>query len=202
MKRNAKRIICFIIILTSLFMTGCCYYESSGDIIEIGFKPTPEHNGIVGAVRAKTNTFDIDDITMDFYFGGDIIDERYWQSVVLYFVNRKNVHSSKYPKTEEYRTSEEWYFMEEIDHETFNNGPFDVSIRFGYIGDNFFFRFKRKITIPKELFENESGQIAFLVAGLPQLNKEPSVYKDDTITLFDQLYIKYTILDNGKILIE
>ena len=197
-KGYTKTIICLLIILTSLLIAGCYYYTPTGDVIEEGFRV--RRSTIVGAVRSKVNTFDIDDVTLDFYVGGDTINEVYSQAILLYFADRFE-RPIDHPKPEEYKTTDGYYFVDEIDIETFNNGPFDVSTRYGYIGDNFYFRFLRKLTIPKELFEADEGRIEFLVASLPPIDEETKEYKFD-IHIYDSICLDYRKLDNGKIMMS
>ncbi len=141
------------------------------------------------AYMSETNTFDIDNVTLTFYFGADFSSDinqelelvRNIPEFDVYFADadRNPIytirHSTENFVSEEYRVTcvydENYNFIEKI------------------------YNHSESITIPKELFTEEQGVIRFYVSGI-NINEIQPTYK--TIV---SAYINYDIKD-GKVILS
>lgn len=141
------------------------------------------------AYMSETNTFDIDNVTLTFYFGADFSSDinqelefvRNIPEFDVYFADadRNPIytirHSTENFVSEEYRVT--WIFDE------------------NYNVKEKIYNHSESITIPKELFTEEQGVIRFYVSGI-NINEIQPTYK--TIV---SAYINYDIKD-GKVILS
>lgn len=149
-------------------------------------------NGIIPkescAYKSETNTFDIDNVTLTFYFGGvfapNISEELISGSNIpefdLYFANAQQEpiytirHSFDNFVSEEYRLT--WELIESSNF---------VKMQFNH---------SEKVTIPREIISESHGIIRFCVGGI---NVNESIPQYKTIT---SAYINYEIIDDKVVL--
>ena len=186
-----------LLMMTALLLTGC----------EQNPSPPPEENGgtpSVGvedgfyshgddalpyycAYRSDKTVFDIDAVTLDFYYGGRYYSnlEHYLETVAsipsfdIYLSDRKHVkilvkHVEENFVSEKYRceliSDENWNFIEKK------------------------FNYSESITIPKEIFTEESGVIYFTIFGANVRETEPQM---KSLTWID---IQYKVMDDKVVL--
>lgn len=189
-----------LILLTLLLLvTGCEQPAqnldgdaSSDDAgLEVGFKPSGDAlYSKYGAYKSATNKFDINDVTLEFYFGG----------IYASGVEHELTHSSNYPKFELWFENDrsEKHFIKSVDEnfvsEKYRCYPiFDEARNLTEIK----FNHSETFTIPPEMFSRESGTIWLKAYGENPRHLVPTVhcfvsvriyYKvtDGTVTLSDQ----------------
>ncbi len=200
MKNIIKKAIGVLLILLTMFYTliGCVNSDdSTTDLenehkngLEFGFIGTGGLSRIeIAAYKCDKNTFNIDDVTITFYYGFVFSqpDDKaleiasYPDGFDICFVDEKgNIML--------YRHSDENFISERYKIKTTYNEN-DNSLKYE-------FNHSEKITIPKEMFINESGMVRFVIKGInvkgQQLKNEPFVglvifyiKKDNQVVLYD-----------------
>jgi hypothetical protein len=120
------------IVVFAISLTGCWLFkapEVTG--LQMGFK-TPRYNGIVVGVKSENTEFDLDDITLNLYYGlrdtkiGQLSDkERYERFIAAYFI--KGEYANKLSSTfDYYKNIEGFYFITDIPLEEFNSSAYEV----------------------------------------------------------------------------
>lgn len=221
MKLSTKIFVCIMVIvltLSLLCLGGCVRfnYKETGEAIECGFIPKEcevYSELLFCAVKSSVNVFDIDNVTLDFYIGGESVDETA-KSILLYVTDWDGPGDRLEAK--KYKTTTGYYLLGEMSADEFNNGPSDVSILVGYKGSSDTLRFLRRYTLPVDLFDKESGKILIMIGVLPKIdetvdeeNYENRYYDDDwrrpspktpkVVARRTMILLEYTILDDGKV---
>lgn len=223
MKLSTKIFVCIMVIVLSLSLLclgGCVRfnYKETGEAIECGFIPKEcaVYSGLLFcAVKSSVNVFDIDNVTLDFYIGGESVDETA-KSILLYAYDWDRLYCPLEAK--KYKTTTGYYLLGEMSADEFNNGPSDVSILVGYKGSSDTLRFLRRYTLPVDLFDEESGKISIMIGVLPKIDEtvdeesyENRYYDDDwrrasskpeLVADRTKITLEYTILDDGKVQIK
>lgn len=141
------------------------------------------------AYRSESNTFDIENVTLTFYFGGafspdinlELESGRNIPTFDIYFGDSNHEpiytirHSTDNYVSEEYRVS--WIFDE------------------NYNITEFVYNHSESITIPQDLFSEDQGVIRFCIGGI-DINEIEHEYK--TIAC---AYINYDVVD-GKVILS
>lgn len=183
--RFIARIMLLVMLLATIFTNSCQWFnkedvldESNG--LRAGFPNTKYIGNKDGyfmhcAYETDTNEFYINDVTLTFYYGG------YYASGIemelelavnipvfeLYFINEETEYLIK--RVEEQFISEK-YYMELILDEN-------------YQAVDLIFNYSENITIPKELFINETGCIYFSIVG-ENLNNHGKIIQIGWIAIF------------------
>ena len=156
------RLMLVILLLTSALTLASCGSNGLEDGFEGGGRDIVP--SFVCAYKSDRFEFEIDDVTLTFYYGGgfgsDIEKEKRdrfnYPTFELYFVNDEETHIlvkrvEENLVSEKYRT---WIGR----------------------GSKRFFNHSEELTIPKELFTKERGMICFYVYGTDVLrNEEPEI---------------------------
>ena len=175
-KINRKRIGVFrallILLIVVLTATGCQNaklkkgFDNQLPLIRIG-------------VKSETNTFSIDNVTFDLYYGfydvNESIDDekrRYGELVYQKMFFAIYIHDS-YAKVHraynaDYKSIEEYYFVKEISEEE------AFSKEYGYIDGGRWkgteYNHKEMFTIPKEFFKENAGRVEIEVLCFYQIS--------------------------------
>lgn len=194
-----KRIVGALIILTLLIaFTSCVTDESKlDDTLRGGFDSDGgcESPIIKTAFECDKRVFDIDDVTLTFYYGhgfgtNEAILEHYRGAGV------------DYPNFDLYfETEDDSYLIRHVD-ENFITAKYGCNkLSNGY----FVLDYSEIITIPKDLFTKEKGCVTFRISGFNSSRQEDEllssiglyyVKNDDTVTLYN--YLEYHQLGLDK----
>lgn len=181
------------LVLSLCFLSACC----KGYALEIGFKRLGSLPSIIGATRSNRNDYAIDDVTLDFYYGGHIDkyredSDRVSLGVALYFCNeapykalKLNISETSY---EDYQEMEGLYFVRFISAENFSSGEYDVKVsRFGKVN----FQHCETLTVPSEVFAENDDHYGLAFIQLYRLKDQSDYY----ISSLSCLEIRYAFLD-------
>ena len=151
--------------LTSVFAFSAC----DNGTLEAGFKSTAsdESNPFQCAYKSDKTKFDIDDVTLDFYYGVlfihiENIIETYSYPIFEVFFDNDDGDKHIIKRVEENFVSEKYrweYDLDEFDYDELDYGKFD------HIEPTKKFNHSESITIPKKLFSRDSGIIWFVISG-------------------------------------
>lgn len=163
----------FLIFMLFLGLTAC----NKG--LSYGFEYTIRLNDILFAVKSEKTEFKLDDITLDFYFGGSDIGAMVINDFerVCYTVSFCN---SKYLKEVEsftsfhvdYKNINGFYFLRDISEEEYASGDYDVEIN--YMGKKF--NHSERLTVPSEVIELSTGNFCLAVMEVYYSKKDDGYY--------------------------
>lgn len=184
-----------ILLIFSLLVTGCRRNITNQNNISKGLEngfnlasssePMPT---LFCAYKSDTTKFDIDNVTLDFYYGG-----YYYQGVQFELENTYD-----FPSFELYFTNDngEKFFIQRVE-ENFVSEKYSCDIvrdKKGHFSE-IIFKHTESITIPKEIFTEEHGVIYFAIysANVKEINP--------TVKCITGTYIYYKMVD-GKIVLS
>ena len=192
MKISLKGIIAFILLICTLVlsMVSCdfagLFNKNAG--LEHGLNTTqPTLPNIRCAYRSDKNTFDIDDVTLEFFLG-----------IIFTGSPEFNIeHSHKsYPSFDIYFSNDS---KDKIVVRTVNENLISDKYRIkpvfdenGNATDELSYNYSEIFTVPKELFKNETGIIYFGIAGTNVMAEEPTYSRLASIGI-------YYKVANGKV---
>jgi hypothetical protein len=172
-----------MVVVFATILTGCCWLfkkpEETG--LQIGFEPTL-YNGIVTGVKSENTDFDLDDITLDFYYGlwrheisKPSDEEKYEAFIAVYFI-KGGYQSSLTSTFDEYKNIEGFYFVKDIPLEEFNSSTYKINApktpsRFGY---------SEQITIPREFIESLEYNYFYFTVQTVIFDQQENKYQFDS----------------------
>ena len=167
-----------VVICSLISLQGCSFFakvdtptEEKG--ISIGFQYENSQGSLITAVKSDKKVFDIDDVTLDFYYGG-IASHTYYNSVALYFISGRNNYFTEVAVAD-YKDIEGCIFIKEMTIGEFESEPFDIEIRWSPKNKDkkyeLYFHYVDTLTVPKEVFSEQTGEFYFILA-LTRTNKE------------------------------
>ena len=206
-----KKIIALIILLvivTCLF-TGCQtkdyytamkYYNTTMEYYNIAMNKGMEFGFDVSssggepsyplrcAYRTDKRVFDIDEVTVDFYYGGS------YQDVESLLKGAYNIPGFKIVITDLDRLAKNEYVYERYVDENFVSEKYNCELVRDRVSrvTEYKFNYSESIKLPKELFDKESGRIDFIIFGTNIKSPEPS----ETVIVRTGFYYK---IINGKV---
>ena len=139
------------------------------------------------AYKSDKTVFDIDNVTLDFYYGG------YYNPSVEYELIFTDIPSFELyfedDGGEKYyiKQVEENFISEKYNCEFIDNGEYIIDIIFNY---------SESITIPKEIFTKDSGYIYFTIYGKNVRNHNPQT------ELITGIGFYYKVIGGGKVLLS
>ena len=145
------------------------------------------------AYKSDKNEFDIDDVTLDFFYGGiypsgvDLANGASYPSFELYFTDEKDNkmnHKIFVKRVEENFVSEKYRCFQNYDETNHT-----VSIKYNH---------SETITIPKEIFTEDTGLIRFQVYGININAIEPKVEAITGVNIFYKKIDQKIILSSKK----
>ena len=167
------RSICWVLLILmifSLFVTGCGQNDqtnpdqnnegtNAGTVLENGFKPSNDADEtpiFYCAYRSDKTEFNINDVTLDFYYGG-----YYYQGAEY---ELENAHD--FPSFELYFTDNEGnkFFVKRVE-ENFVSDKYSCDLIYDNDWNviNVDFNHSEAVTIPKEIFTEDVGLIYFSI---------------------------------------
>lgn len=96
----------------------------------------------------------------------------------------------------DYKNIDGLHFVKEISIEEFNNGPHDISIKWGPEGDRRYFHYCEKLTVPSEIFVGAFGRFKFLVTQVVYDHQEKAYTLKNGGGVVS---IQYNRLDDNKV---
>jgi len=165
-----------VVICSLISLQGCSFLRklqtpTDEQGISIGFQYENSQGSLITAIKSDKKVFDIDDVTLDFYYGGFTRDYSHCESVALYFLSKNKFDT----EVDDYKNIDGCYFIKEISREEYDSGPFDIEQRWGpkqkEEKNNIYFHYIDTMTIPKEMFLGQTGMVAFFIAHIA-LNEE------------------------------
>lgn len=171
-----------------LFFIGCCVFSVACDKKQIkSFEATSNTpmSGFLGKCVADTDTFDINNVRLKFYYGG-LYDSGIENALAQGLsIPSFDLYFNSLTDNCDWNTAIE-YKIKHVD-ENF------VSEKYRITGENYY---NEELVIPSELFVQSSGLICFRIAGT--YNHKNS---DDTYDGILGIFIHYSKIDNNTILI-
>lgn len=126
---NLKIATMFLLIVSILIFSVAC--NNNG--LKIGFSRSGRLPSVFCAVKSDKTQFSLDDITLDFYFGGANLskyeDLDYEPTcVAVYFRNSRYIdgESIQSMNIEDYKAIKDFHFVKEISFEQYNSGEYNV----------------------------------------------------------------------------
>ena len=180
-----------IAITLSLYFFSACGNPSA---LEIGFDRGGRLPSLMSAVKSDHTDFEINDVTLDFYFGG-LADEyppdheHISVGVALYFCNEEAYSALELDTPySDYQTLDGLYFIKIINTEEFNSGNYEVDISgFGKAT----FLHCETITVPSEVFIEGNDHFGLAMLDIYCLKGQTDYY----VSCAGGLEIKYEFLD-------
>ena len=173
-----------------------CFLSACGNTsaLEIRFDRGGRLPSLMGATKSDHTDFEINDVTLDFYFGGLASEyspdqERISLGVALYFCNEEAYSALELdtPYTD-YQTLDGLYFIKLIDVKEFNSGNYEVDIsRFGKAN----FQHCETMTVPSEVFLDGGDHFGLAMLDIYCLKDQTDYYVAEASCL----EIKYEFLD-------
>lgn len=205
MKKKVMSIISILIIITVCFccMQGCFMWKSCTDLnseseegIYAGFRFGKNVGRFFNAVKSEKDQFHIDDVTLDFYIGStDFVSKNDYDIIIPCLITYRHMGEFFSNLGEcDYKELEGVYIIDEKTHENFNQGPYDIELKWAY---DYFFHFKNTWTIPKEAFKEDNGSFWYIVLVAEKVNSQSEKYK-----LYGEgtsIIIEYTKIDENTI---
>lgn len=177
--------ILLVIICALISLQGCCFLSrwrtpTEEEGISFGFQYENRQGSLITAIKSDKKIFDIDDVTLDFYYGGRADFYARCNSVALYFISgRDNWYTEGL--FEDYKNIDGCFFIKEMTINEYESGPFDIEQRWGPKQEkeeyNLYFHFVDTWTIPKEMFEEQTGMVGFFIAHIFLNEEDNGKYK-------------------------
>ena len=200
---NKKYILAIIAVLLCVIfcLSGCSrvYEYESGDFHIHLWVPD-----ILIGVRAPTDTFSIDNVTLDLYYSfyenAHPLPEgaytHYTESgfmFALYVSNNNSYTVAQGEIIDDYKNVKNKYFVKEITEEEFYNGyGYSYNRRTGTVTHDH----SEAIIIPKELFNQKSGKIYIVIYNYNTSDEYEGKYRR---RLAASMYLTYEILDENTV---
>lgn len=142
--------------------------------ISIGFQYENSKGALITAIKSDKKEFDIDDVTLDFYYGGIAKDDG-CNLVALYFVSEGYNWYKDFASVADYKDIDGCYFIKEMTVDEYDSSPYDIEIRWNPRQKKkeyeIYFHYVDTLTVPKEMFSKQTGTVSFLVAHI-DLNED------------------------------
>lgn len=194
-----------VVVCALISLQGCGFLsrwhtptEEKG--ISIGFQYENRKGSLITAIKSDKKVFDIDDVTLDFYYGG-IASDSLHTSVALYFISgRNNLFTDLI--VDDYKNIDGCYFIKEMTIYEYESGPFDIEQRWGpkkkNEKDNLYFHFVDTLTVPEEVFSESQGEFYFIATYL-RTNKENNLAEVYNPGRANSQILYYTKTEDGSI---
>ncbi len=197
--------ILLVVICVLISLQGCGFLSrwrtpTEEEGISIGFQYENSQGSLVTAIKSDKKVFEIDDVTLDFYYGG-IASDSLSDSVALYFISgRNNLFTDLI--VDDYKNIDGCYFIKEMTIEEYESGPFDIEQRWGPKQKNekntVYFHFVDTLTVPKEVFSESQGEFYFIAAYL-RTNKENNLAEVHNPRGANRQILYYTKMEDGYV---
>lgn len=178
MKRKAISVISAMILII-LMITGCTQFKKNTefwDRYKEGFATRYGNQNVFGnnpsliaAVGGRQNEYDLDNVTLDFIYGGESIYD-----VAVYVSPEYSDLSFVNELHDDYKNIPELYFINEETQTEFTCGPFDIEVSWAR---GLYYHFVDTWTVPKEVFNKEAGRIAFWLFSFQEVKTDDGQIK-------------------------
>jgi hypothetical protein len=193
---DTKKIICLCVIVILFTMSACGENQS----LKIGFAYDNQPPDIMCAVKNDKNVFDMDDITLDFYYGpsheiAKYGDENYERiAFAVYFCNAKYRRGFENINTTftDFYNIKGHYFKKQISVEDFNSNNYAVSVKL-FSGKNF--NYHEEFTVPKEVIELSKGYFCIVIMEIYYSHKDAAYCSGSS----GNLIIQYEVIDKQNV---
>ncbi|MDR3263424.1 MAG: hypothetical protein LBT30_03860 [Clostridiales bacterium] len=206
-KKTALSIVTLVltVAIAMITLTGCPRKTING--LQIGFK-APRYNSISVGIKSENIEFDLDDITLNFYYGfrrvkvSELSDrKRYEQFIVLYFVRGEYVNNAVSALYDDYKNIEGFYFVKEIPLEEFNSSAYEVKNHNRPSG----FAHSEQITVNREIIDSSTRSYFYFAVQVVIFDKQENKYEfSDQTSRINNRYanavcIYSKVLDDNKV---
>lgn len=182
--KKTKFIISLLLVVTCslISLQGCSFLRKLQTPIEekgisIGFQYENRKGSLITAIKSDKKVFDIDDVTLDFYYGGHTRGYSQCNLVALYFISGDKFDSD----VDDYKSVDGYYFIKEMTIDEFESGPFDIEQRWSPKQkdekNNIYFHYIDTLTIPQDMFLEPTGIVSFCIAHIALNEEGNSKYK-------------------------
>ena len=172
-----KKLLWSIIAITlSLCFLSACGNTSA---LEIGFDRGGRLPSLMAAAKSDHTDFDINDVTLDFYFGGLAEEyppdhERISLGVALYFCNEEAYSALELDTPySDYQSLDSLYFIKIISTEEFNSGKYDVDESSWF---KVSFTHCETMTVPSEVFIEGNDHFGLAMLDIYRLKDKTGYY--------------------------
>ena len=170
-RRHAKLIIILLAgMILSWSLIGC--FKDT----DLGIETKPDVFGIMSLVRYSVHSnktkFNIDNVTLDFYFGGHAngnLNPFYFTDIdaqfvcfALHFFDSQHYKGALYNLgiiCDDYRSIHDYYLIKTLTYDEFNSDEYGCKLLNGKL----VFNHHELLTVPKEVFEMKSGSFYFQI---------------------------------------
>ncbi|MBE5963405.1 MAG: hypothetical protein E7252_00520 [Lachnospira sp.] len=182
------------------------HLERKSHEISEGFNTASQKGPIKMGMKSKTDTFKVDDVTFDIYYGmyeeGDETPESSYKNEdeKLFFVmymSEYNIANYESYVIDDYKNAGTNYFIKEISDVEVFSGEYAYTLDKGFIADDVEYKHQETITIVKELFSKSKGIIAIEIVALVPL--ENGGYKSSYNSV---IKLNYEFISEDTIKIE
>ena len=184
--------------IISLILSICCLSSCGGGALEIGFSRFTHLPQIMEAVKSDRSDFNINDVTLDFYYGGEASeysddDDRVSVGVALYFCNQEAYRAIEFDTLyDDYTNVEGLFFAGFISTEDFNSGEYSVDVsRLGKVT----FKHHEALTVPADVFIEDDDHFGFAALEIYSYKNQAGYY----FNFCECLTIKYEFSDSQNV---
>ena len=189
--------ITFIIVTLMLSLCVLSACDKKG-VLEVGFEQGWRLPSLMGAAKCDHTDFDINDVTLDFYFGGlaseySPDDERISFGVALYFCNEEAYSAIEWDTAyDDIQKIDGMHFIKYISTEDFNSGEYEVYVsRFGKAT----LQHLEKMTVPSDVFLKDDDHFGLAMLEIYCYKSKSGYY----ISSAGCLEIKYEFLNAQRV---
>lgn len=171
MKKLLKKTVEILLVLITAFYTlaACVHDNEKNSKLEYGFAEGSNPGWkYKAAIKSDESIFNIDDVTIEFYYGFPISARSIEEELELSsFPNGFDIYVANSEREVLYRHEEQNFVSEEygctiIYDEDFNEFRYE-------------FNHCEKVTVPKEMFVDDEGYISFYVRGFDIKRNDPEI---------------------------
>ena len=168
--------LCAIALIVTDIATRYQYRERKSHEISEGFNTASQKGPIKMGMKSKTDTFKVDDVTFDIYYGmyeeGDETpkssyksgDEYPFFAMYMYEMDDYQKDATIDTKCTDYKKFKDYYFIKEIPGEEAFSGAYAYTLDEGFIAADIEYKHNESITVMKELFSKNKGTIIIKIS--------------------------------------
>ena len=170
--------LCSIALIATDIILKYQHLERKSHEISEGFNTASQKGPIKMGMKSKTDTFKVDDVTFDIYYGmyeeGDETPESSYKNEdeKLFFVmymSEYNIANYESDIIDDYKNTGTNYFIKEISGEEAFSGDYAYTLDKGFLAADVEYKHHETITIMKELFDKKKNTIVIEIDALVPL---------------------------------
>ncbi|MDR2090340.1 MAG: hypothetical protein LBP62_01600 [Clostridiales bacterium] len=170
-------------VVSATMLTGCwwLFKEEEKTGLEAGFRHPNYLGNIVAGAKSENTEFDLDDITLDFYYGlwrgrnsgpSDSDKKKYF--IAVYFIKGGYIGSLRAGNFDDYKNIEGFYFVKDIPLDEFNSSSYAIK----YVTPKHFAH-SEQITVPREIIEDSIRDYFYFTVQIVIFDKQENKYEFD-----------------------